>query len=475
MAGIGLTPANLAAITTAVAAGFPAPPPAPPPLPPRDFVAEQNLKDRRAVLQKQLFRYDGERRVKTLRRWLEVQETYLKTFVPVTINPAPPPTYLPGVWPAGLNRELMMEHLKTQVEKGAQTMHDILEAEINAVTGLPTITNWTQYVTRFVAEFLPTTVRNEVVQNLQAMRFTGSMNKLVEDMREQIEEITAANVLSNGVQAMVSNLDLALIFQNMFEKSNHPKAASIHDEIARFRTANPNSPISSIMEHISAYWASLGNTDDSTSRPRNTRREESVALAPRGMLMRGRGRIGRGRLPLYQPYQEMVTCHYCGNIGHRANQCASNPDAGFAASRGFGFGAFRGRGSYRGPSSSAATRGAAAGRGRGGTPGTQGTGQGTNQGQGPAGRGQGARPFPFGPRYRQPYRAFPAYGASPYEVQYYGYEDEGYYQDSYDDYGYLNFDVNQYDVDTEAEADAMALDGPTEERTAPDPALSDFQ
>ena len=59
MAGIGLTPQDLAAITTAVVAGFPV-------STARDFVAEQNLKDRRTVLHKLLHPYDESRKVKVL-------------------------------------------------------------------------------------------------------------------------------------------------------------------------------------------------------------------------------------------------------------------------------------------------------------------------------------------------------------------------------------------------------------------------
>jgi len=431
-----LTPADLAAITQAVVAGMP-----PPPVPVvRDFVAEQNLKDRRTVLQKLLHPYDGTRKVKVLRRWLEVQENYLKTFVPLVANPAPPPAFLAGPWPAGLPRELLFSHLKTQVEKGAQTLHDVMETEVDPVTLLPTVNTFTQYEARFVANFLPATVRNEVESHLKAMRFTGSINRLVEDFREQIEEVTAANQLSGGVQATFSNLELALLFQDMFRRSNYPDADKMFTQIADFRTSFPNASINAIMERAVAYWATLGHIDDSTSTPRTTITRREDAYVARG---RGRGMIrGRGTIP-FQPYPTAMTCHFCGGVGHRSDHCLSNPGATFGAYHGTG--GYRGRGGFRGAQGygrgSPAARGGFAGRGRTaaqeGTPNTtvQTSGQGAGRGQGQTSRGRG---FPFGPRYRQPYRVNPYYGpqsyGAQYDVNYQEYHDEGFGYDEHDPY-----------------------------------------
>ena len=446
VAAYALGPADLAAIGQAMAAAMPASAAQIAQVPPRDFAAEQNLKDQRSVLQKQLYRYDGSRKVKTLRLWLEVQETYLKTFVPVVQNPTPPPTWLPGVWPTGLDRNIMFSHLKTQVEKGAQTLHDQLEAERDPVTNAHTILHFGQYQTRFVANFLPSTVRNEVEQNLKQMRFMGSMNKLVEDVREQIEEVTAANVLSGGVQATLSNLELMMLFQDMFKRSSHPQAGNMSWELATYRSRIPTATITTMMEYATTVWAALGHTDDSTSRPRTLQRE---ATAGRGITIRGRG---RGRL---MPYSESMTCHFCGGFGHRSNNCSSNPQA-------LGFGGYRGRSGY--PSRGApfrrgvpGGRGAPAGRGLGGNPGKQETSQGTGQ---VAGRGQGqiarGRGFPLGPRYRQPYRGYggyPPYNASPYEIQQHKFEDElegyGYEEETQDGMEYMNPEQQNEDYPAE--------------------------
>ena len=413
-----LNAADIAAISAAVAAALPAPPPAPPP---RDFAAEQNLKDQRSVLQKLLHPYDGTRKVKTLRRWLEVQETYLRTFVPLLVpNAMPPPAMRAGVWPNDLPRIQLMNHLKTQVEKGAQTLHDLLEREVN-VTGAFTVNTFPQYQARFVANFLPSTVRNEVESNLRSLRFTGSINQLVEDIREQIEEVTAANELSLGIQATFSNLELIQMFQDMFRRSSHPEASNLFNQIANIRVTNPNSNFDYYLERIVAFWAALGHTDDSTSKPRTgVRREEAYPI--RG---RGRGAIRSRGSAMYQPYA--VTCHYCGGFGHRANQCASNPN-----SRMFSTMVPRGqpslRGSYRG------SRGGARGigSGRGAITSTSEEPQQTPSQT--AGRGQASarRAFPFGPRYTQPYRTNPYYGNQFYNVS---------YQECYPEFGY-EFDTS---------------------------------
>jgi len=456
MAGI-LTGADLAAIAAAVAAAnaqIPPPiinvAPAPAPTvniaaaPPRDFAAEQNLKDQRHVLQKLLHSYDGTRKVKMLRRWLEVQENYLRTFVPSTVNnPNPPPATIPGVWPQDLPRVMLMSHLKTQVEKGAQTLHDKLEVEVDPITNAFTVNTFADYQARFVANFLPTTVRNEVEMNLKGLRFMGSMNQLVEDVREQIEEITAASELSNGVQPTLSNLELAQYFQEMFKKSTHPDADKMLTEIAGFRTSNPNSGIDAIIERAVAYWGTLGHTDDAASKPRTTaRRDDALIIQPRG-----RGTLrGRGDARFYRPYAGAIICHRCGGLGHRANQCPTNPGTAIPTyTRGQ-------RGSYRRGQGS--TRGT--GIGRGGTPAaaTQPQQSATTQ-QTPtqtATRGQSSsrRGFPFGPRYKQPYRSNMYYANQYYDVNYQEF-DEGYGYDGYG-YGYDRYDpymVNEQFVDYE--------------------------
>lgn len=445
----------------------------------RDFAAEQNLKDQRSVLQKQLFRYDGVRKVKTLRLWLEVQEAYLQTFVPSVPNPIPPPLSISGAWPGSLPRSTLLKHLKTQVEKAAQTLHDRMEREVDA-TGAFTIKTFTDYQARFVANFLPKTVRNEVEESLKKMRFTGSMNKLVEDLRDQIEEVTGANVLSNGVQATFSNLELAMMFQDMFKRSTVPDAEKLHTKIANERSEHPEWTIDELLESVISFWAALGHTDDSTTRPRTVHPEPTRGLGLiRGGRGRGRGIAGRGRAA---PYFVPVTCHYCGNFGHRANQCVSNPDAEYFPTP------------YRG-----AGRGTPAGRGRGGIPGSQGgyqgrdqpttagaAGRGQSNGRGQtAGRGQQARGrgFPFGPRYRQPYRQYQPYNAYPYDVQYYGYDDPLDNQHDYEGYDEATYDVHQMDYQWADEEQANTSypdvnsgeEAREEGNGSADPAYQDFQ
>jgi hypothetical protein len=271
------------------------------------LLGQGGMRDHRANIRKTLEVYDGARDIVRLERWINANQEYLRTMIPLP-GPALDATGVPvqhGI--DDIPRDSMLAHLAVMLTGAALEYHIIIERTVDD-TGAFTVDNWTRYKEVFIPRFYPTNVRNRVEMELDRLKLDTGMNQLIDDFTKLRNQMAAAVRLRETERDFTQH-ELIDKWKNAIRRGRHSGIAqAVVNYIAQRRDSN----INRLMEFTAHYWDAEGQIDRQSVVPYE-RLTRPVVAARRVQQASGN-----------------TYCYTCGVPGHRSNQCPQRARPRFA-------------------------------------------------------------------------------------------------------------------------------------------------